>query len=54
MRHILPSTVAKLTEEVFDSITKIPVCSILIRFLPHSEVGFVLVVTKFRQYSVKT
>ncbi|XP_073258638.1 uncharacterized protein [Porites lutea] len=37
MKHLLPSTVAKLTEQAFDGITKVPVCSILIRLLPHSE-----------------
>lgn len=37
LKHILPSTVAKLTEESFDDITKVPVCSVLIRLLPHSE-----------------
>ena len=40
LRHILPSTVAKLTEEAFDGITTVPVSSILIRLLPHSEVSF--------------
>ncbi|RMX47241.1 hypothetical protein pdam_00012926, partial [Pocillopora damicornis] len=38
LKHILPSTVARLTEESFDGITKVPVCSVLIRLLPHSEV----------------
>ena len=38
IKHLLPSTVAKLTEQAFDGITKVPVCSILIRLLPHSEV----------------
>ena len=38
MKHLLPSTVAKLTEQAFDGITKVPVCSILVRLLPHSEV----------------
>ena len=39
LKHILPSTVAKLTEEAFDGITNIPVASILVRLLPYSEVG---------------
>ena len=38
LKHILPSTVARLTEESFDGITKVPVSSVLIRLLPHSEV----------------
>lgn len=41
LKHILPSTVARLTEESFDGITKVPVCSVLIRLLPHSEVCYV-------------
>ena len=39
MKHILPSTVARLTEEAFDGIANVPVCSILIRLLPYSEVS---------------
>lgn len=41
LKHILPSTVARLVEESFDGITKVPVCSVLIRLLPHSEVCYV-------------
>lgn len=41
LKHILPSTVARLTEESFDGITKVPVSSVLIRLLPHSEVCYV-------------
>lgn len=41
LKHILPSTVARLMEESFDGITKVPVCSVLIRLLPHSEVCYV-------------
>ncbi|XP_015769135.1 PREDICTED: uncharacterized protein LOC107347559 isoform X2 [Acropora digitifera] len=37
LKHILPSTVAKLSEEAFHGITNVPVCSILIRLLPSSE-----------------
>ena len=38
LKHLLPSTVTKLTEEAFDEITKVPVSSILIRLCSHSEV----------------
>ena len=38
LKYLIPSTVAKLTEQAFGGITKVPVCSILIRLLPHSEV----------------
>lgn len=37
LKHLLPSTVTKLTEEAFDEITKVPVSSILIRLCSHSE-----------------